>query len=102
MTDSKIRLGTFRIPENTWKDFVAKARSNGDNASSILLNTVNAYLNSEVNSASTIAISSTPTNSSSNTPTIAVSPTTPTNPSSILLPLPRSQFHQPDFSRRFA
>ncbi|MCC5654426.1 hypothetical protein LC609_32520 [Nostoc sp. XA013] len=85
MTDSKIRLGTFRIPENTWKDFVAKARSNGDNASSILLNTVHAYLNSEVNSASTtIAVSSTPTNPSlspsSNTaptPAIAASNTTP-------------------------
>lgn len=84
MTESKIRLGTFRIPENTWKDFVAKARSNGDNASSILLNTVHAYLNSEVNS-SAIAISSTPTNASSpssnippvSNPAIATSATTP-------------------------
>ncbi|MBN3945050.1 MAG: hypothetical protein HWQ38_00545 [Nostoc sp. NMS7] len=50
MTDSKIRLETFRIPENTWKDFVAKARSNGDNASSILLNTVHAYLANQLNS----------------------------------------------------
>lgn len=96
MTDSnsKIRLGTFRIPETTWKDFVAKARSNGDNASSILLNTVHTYLNNEVNSASTaIAISTIPTNPSSNTaptaaPTIAISPKLfPL----ILLPLPRSQ-----------
>lgn len=74
MTDSKIRLGTFRIPENTWKDFVAKARSSGDNASSILLNTVHAYLNSEVNSHSPmtpIAISTIPTPTSNPAPAIA-------------------------------
>jgi DNA-binding transcriptional MerR regulator len=86
MTDSKIRLGTFRIPENTWKDFVAKARSNGDNASSILLNTVHAYLaNEEISTSTAIAISSTPTNpffpsfnnALASTPVIATSATTP-------------------------
>ena len=91
MTDSKIRLGTFRIPENTWKDFVAKARSNGDNASSILLNTVHAYLNNEVNSHSptqAIAISSkTLSFNPASTPTIAISKT-PTNPSSNTAPNP--------------
>lgn len=85
MNDSKVRLGTFRIPENTWKDFVAKARSNGDNASSILLNTVHAYLSNQENpdSASTIAISSTkPSSKFSNpAPAIAASPTTSLTPS---------------------
>lgn len=91
MADSKIRLGTFRIPETTWKDFMAKAHSNSDNASSILLNTVHAYLNSEINSASTvITISSTPTNASpsSNTATALTSNSAIAISSSPPLPLP--------------
>lgn len=46
MTDKT--LGTFRIDSDLWEDFKDQARSNGTNASSLIITWISAYLDNGI------------------------------------------------------